>query len=279
MLFNQLIVLDAGWPLSDANFTRKSAFSEIIQVIKNYCVDFVSFHSCHLVLLETNQQINHVSRKFLVRKTKLVRNFTSFNEIQFEKCAKAIRSELFPKKINGERWILFRGKWNLESGLNNLLEAVQFLDPGIKLVIATDRELDVLNKADNVCVISKRLSESEIKFLYEKSDITLGQLSTHARVARTIPHKAFEAAYFGRPYLTTESPAIREFLGPDMSPLFVNNVSPPAIATLINKVCQNEQLLRGLGHGIRVWYDRLASQTITTTTLESYLENFGSTEL
>lgn len=279
ILFWQNIVLDAGWPLSDSNFTRKYSISEKFQASKNYCVDFISFQSCQMAILETNEQIDYVAKKFMVRKVKLVRNFTSFNELQYVECASPIRSELFPAKINGEKWILFRGKWNMESGLDNLLGAVPFLDSGIKLIIATDRQLDFFNGSDKVFIISTRLSESEIKYLYEKSDLTVGQLSSHARVARTIPHKAFEAGYFGRPYLTTGSPAIREFLGPDMSPLFVEDVSPTTIAALINKVCNEGELLRALGRGIRFRYNSIASQIITTNKFESYLEKLGKTDL
>jgi hypothetical protein len=103
MLFHPLIVLNVGWSPSDSNFKQRLSISKTIQVIKNYRVHFIGFNSCHLIDLDTNQQINHVSRKILASKGELARICTGLNKLQFKKYSLPIGNELFAKKIYGEK--------------------------------------------------------------------------------------------------------------------------------------------------------------------------------
>jgi hypothetical protein len=52
--------------------------------------------------------------------------------------------------------------------------------------------------------------DSEIKWLYEHAVLALGQFGSTKRQQFSIPHKYFEAAYFGCPYLSPETLALNE---------------------------------------------------------------------
>jgi hypothetical protein len=102
--------------------------------------------------------------------------------------------------------------------------------------------------------------------VYRKSDIALGQLSRHPRLNYTIPHKAFEAGFFAKPYITANTSGIRELYGPD-SAIFINDVSGGSLASEIVKLSKLRDRL-ALTTFIHSDYQQNASQAVLNEKFE-----------
>ena len=80
--------------------------------------------------------------------------------------------------------------------------------------------------------INRNLSDEELSFCYNHAKISIGQLSSYERVNRTIPHKAYEAGFFGLPYVSAPSKSLEELfkINDDYFPINfpINPVLDPA---------------------------------------------------
>ena len=62
------------------------------------------------------------------------------------------------------------------------------------------------------------------------------------RIQKTIPHKAFESAYFGIPYLTQMTPAILELYPSSKHAFFLDELSAASIAARITEAMLDKEL-------------------------------------
>jgi len=203
------IVLDAGWSLFEGTVISRKRYGTLGSIaIKNYLIDFISSHIARKIILESNLQKSFYSKLFLVRSKKCNVLYTGFDEESFQLDE---AYETPPDIFNNSKIVLFRGKYNPEAGIEVLAEAVKILSkdqitfwvfcPGLPINIDFD---------NNSFVSRDILSRGKISKLQKSCTIFLGQLAKHNRLNRTIPHKAFEAAFLAAPYLTAGNKGIRE---------------------------------------------------------------------
>ena len=202
------IILDSGWPLTEKSRSIKITTTEKVQRFKSWVIDFVSMHLANLVLLESQLQKERTSHRFKIKRKKLEVSLTGVDE------------EAFSFSVHGEKLpdqkfkVGFRGRYTLEAGLEVLAETT---------LLCTDQDISFLVLAPNIpnhikfgenTDIENRIfaSKEEMANLLISCDVLLGQLSDHPRLDVTIPHKAFEAALMGKPYLTSRATGIQEFL-------------------------------------------------------------------
>ena len=75
------IIFNATLSQYEANIISRREYGLFyIRAIKWWLVDFLSFHLSSVILLESNAQIDFVSRFFFVPKKKLIRSFSGLNE-------------------------------------------------------------------------------------------------------------------------------------------------------------------------------------------------------
>jgi len=274
----KLIILDAGWPLSDATSTGRFKF---FNRISNYIIDMLAFKSSSLIFLESNCQIKYCTRKFKIKSNKFRKVLTGLNENHFltlENFSKIPveleRSELLDRKLP---IVLFRGKYNLESGLE-LLSKVSPNFIGIcNFLIVTNNDLpsSIIFSA-NTTVIKRHLSWGEIDYIYKLSNITLGQLSNHPRVNRTIPHKAFESLFFNKIYMSAHSEAVSELFQKNTNVKFFLGGDPNAFsATLFETLL----IIKGLRHQKHIHLHK-KSESCNQTDIIKQVQNifYGSIE-
>ena len=202
------IILDSGWPLTEKSRSIKITTTEKVQRFKSWVIDFVSMHLANLVLLESQLQKERTSYRFKIKRKKLEVSLTGVDEEAFSFTA-------YGHKLSGEKFkVGFRGRYTLEAGLEVLAETT---------LLCTDQDISFLILAPNIpnhikfgenADIENRIfaSKEEMANLLISCDVLLGQLSDHPRLDVTIPHKAFEAALMGKPYLTSRATGIQEFL-------------------------------------------------------------------
>ena len=263
------IIYDSGWPLIDGLLSRNySILVKLISYVKIYLVDFLAYRFSNLISVESESQKKNTQRKFFVRKSKVFVSYTGFNE-----AAVSLLDSKAPGLHKNPKQIIFRGKYNLESGLDFFAKASFFLDPEIRAVVISPNLPSELKFSPNVAIISKRLSDLELAQQYKSSAISLGQLGNSHRTARTIPHKFYESIYFEVPYLTRKSTGIMELLPSDDQVIYFENKTPTEFAKLISEHLSNAQALSSRAEKAKAVYKSKFSQDQIVDNFISYAEN------
>jgi hypothetical protein len=256
------VYLDAGWTLTESSLARKSG---IFTIVKNFAIDFVAMQMANLVFLESNAQIDWTAKYFLLRRRKLRRIFTGCNESYFGRgeASNSLIVKLKAKASKFDKVVFFRGKWNAESGIPEIIEVSRH--PNLKdvlFIIVTDRIAKETLHETNLVIIRSFVSVETIRGIYQLSDIALGQLTSHPRLRNTIPHKAFEAAYFGKAFICIDSQPLRELFPIGNEVCWLADSTNEAIVDIIKALTQDPLKLKVLGSNIQKSYRENASQAV-----------------
>lgn len=198
-----------------------------------WLLDFLSFNFSNLVMLETDSQINYCHKFFLVSRRKCLRTWIGADNDRFFYDPEIKKPAIFT--------VLFRGMFLPESGVEYAIRAAKILEnQSIQFVIVgngrgIDKTKELLHelKPENVKLITEFLSNSELVQLMQGCDLSLGQLSDHPRLNRTIPHKAYESLVMRLPYLTAASRGILELLKPNKTCLTHKPANADSLAEMI----------------------------------------------
>lgn len=258
LLLKQKLILDAGWSLSESTIAHKSGLKSYVHIARDFAIDFLAFKSAARVVLESSQQVEYISKRFLVKREKLDFLYTGLNERAFHS------SRSISKKIkrNERLQVLFRGKFNSEAGIEHIAEATLLLkNEPIDFIIQTNSMLNDITFSSNTKIISDFISNSEMAALYVKSDVCLGQFSNKSRLKRTIPHKAFESLYFSRCYVTSFSRPLNYLDSETNSMYFTNGNTPEAIAIALIEIERDRSLATKIGQNGHEKYNLVLSQS------------------
>jgi hypothetical protein len=270
------IILDAGWPLSDGVISRGMTWRKISALINSYVLDYVSFHAADITLVESFAQARRVHRFFGLSKSRIKVSYTGVNENAFSEKLHASptitdlkkKLDLNPKAIN----VLFRGRINNESGIATIIEAAGLLigDANFILLTGVDK---ILYELPSNCFTLSDVTNAEMQEVYELADVALGQLSQHSRLSFTIPHKAFEAGFFGKCYLTSQSKGILEIYPPETA-LTLEYITANKIAEALLSL-KDIKVRRVYEQNIRTAYRRVASQELLNSKFELLLHSIS----
>ena len=251
------IFLDAGWPLTDNTYISDYKILNILKALRIRLIESIAFRVSQQIFLESEVQANRVSVDFKLEPKKLVVGYTGLNEREFE--VKSIKPlELIQTSYKSTRpTILFRGKINEESGLDNIKDLILNLKNVTFIICSSNLPKDFPNY-DNLVKIERNVSFAEMKYLYEISDATLGQLGTSERLARTIPHKAFESAYFGKPYLGFNHEALNELFKEKQSSLLFARLDE--IEDFLSNFKPNQEVIQDIGLNAKRIYEKEFNQ-------------------
>lgn len=207
LLLGKRIYLDAGWSLFEGTVLSRKNFGFLgFSVIKNYLIDFISSHAAKRVFVESELQKRFYSRLFLIRKSKLFVTYTGVDEDAFTPLLDFNSPPAQYRNI-----VLFRGKYNPEAGIEVLSEATHLLESKeISFWVYCPGLPPHINFGKNAYVDTDFHSKSEIATLLTRATLSLGQLSNHPRLSRTIPHKAYESAFLSCAYLSARTQGILE---------------------------------------------------------------------
>jgi len=149
---------------------------------------------------------------------------------------------------------------NDEAGLQNIISAFSSYEVVAPLVILTNRDLNLAADDEKIKVIHGFVSMKDMSELYRGAVLCLGQLSSHPRLARTIPHKAFEAGYFGVPYISIKLGAVSEIFPDERTYRYIDNDSPEEIAQAVNGILSDSELVHKCAREIQNAYRSNLSQ-------------------
>lgn len=207
--FKGPIILDAGWPLSDSSEIRAGKLS--IRFLMDVLIDRIAMKLADLVLLESKNQKNILKkRKFSFRNEPEV-IFTGLVEERFRNYRdQSKRSLLNFNKDDRRLTVVFRGNWNEEAGLERLDEIFSEKSDKFRLIICSSNLPRHYPRQKATLYVSGRMSDEQLAQVFQKSDLAIAQFGESKRIARSIPHKVYEYAYFGIPTICLEDSAARE---------------------------------------------------------------------
>ncbi len=251
------IILDAGWALSEAAISNKGLGIRQLKLLKNFFIDFISFHSAKIIILESEQEAGYVSKKFMITPRKLRVVYTGLNEFTFESVEKHPNTHK-----HARLQVLFRGKINDEAGIENILAATLMLEKEpIDFFIVTNKNLSNYKFSMHTKIVSHYLNSNEMADFYRRSDVCLGQFSESERLGRTIPHKAFESLYFARCYLTPRTNPLQSMCISQSEMFFCDSSRPLDLVQSLLLLEKNRDLVREIGSNGNALYESQMRQS------------------
>jgi len=263
----KIVILDAGWTLTDGVLSRGYTFKNLYRFPIVAALDLIAMHSSELIFVESLSQSKRLKRMFALPQKKMRVVYTGLDESQFDigirgmelesDLISALRQKLVEEKE--KVIVLFRGKVNRESGFRNICEAAQILANEAVFIFILGGKDSFPEHLENVVRVSN-ISFNEMMKIYGLVDVTLGQISNHPRLRYTIPHKAFEAGFFKKPYVTANSSGVRE-LYDEKSAVFLTDNGPRSLADAIlglRDAHKRKLLVEGIGDR----YKNSASQSV-----------------
>lgn len=263
-------VLDAGWLLSDGVIASRGEFGFLgLRAVKFFVIDFLVLHLASKVFLESEAQVKRVGQKFLVSSKKLCVLYTGVDESRFSHFTAEQKS--LSVSTSTSKIVLLRGGAQTEAG-HNVLEGCLssgLLKQHVEIVISSRGYASTIN-SPQVSIIDRYLSDFELAQLFSNTDLVLGQLSDHKRLRYTIPHKFFEAAFFGKPYLSADKGVVGGFEKLKIVYSFQGG-SPTDLANSINQIFDDFDSALKVGNNLKEWYEENASQSVLSDKFLSFL--------
>lgn len=253
------IFLDAGWSLFEGTVLSRGRIGILgFVAIKNYLIDFVASHVSRKVFLESRAQLHFYSKLFLVHSSKLVIIFTGVDE-----SALTVNLNDVVPRHSSKNIILFRGKFNPEAGIEVLAKATHLLaDEDIEFWVYCPGLPSNVIFSDKTYVDVQVHPKSVIASLLKECTLSLGQLSNHHRLFRTIPHKAFEAAFLGTPYLTARNAGILELFRENFDIMCFDPNNAEDLSQRILDACFMISRTKEMGKTMNRTYQSVCSQKI-----------------
>jgi glycosyltransferase involved in cell wall biosynthesis len=253
--------LDAGWPLFDGVISSRRQYGFLgFNLIKTYLIDFLAFHLSLGVIIESNEQKKRLIKRYFLSSNKVHVVLTGFDESRF----RGMRVESINVNDNSQQ-VLMRGSDQEEAGISFLIEAanlarVRNLNLFFRVITNSDEKKVVF---ENLKFSSNRILDEELFKEYCSSQIALGQLSNHPRINWTIPHKFFEAAYLGVPYLSASSGPMRDLAEDNCVALFEGG-NPIDLLNRIVELISDKSKQNRISKNIKAFYEEYCSQSVLT---------------
>jgi glycosyltransferase involved in cell wall biosynthesis len=233
-----------------------------------WLLDYLAVRCASLVMLESDHQIEYFKQMFGCRK-KYFRAWTGVDGEKYFYRPNIRKREQFTA--------LFRGRLLPEAGGECVVEAAKKLEgTGIQfLMMASGMELPKVQKLietlqpSNLQLITAFLPIEEVRTKMQECHISLGQLSAHDRLTRTIPHKAYETLALGLPYLTARNPAVMELLKEGETCLACNPADADDLAKKILWAKEHQRELEAIAQaGHHLYQEQLTSSNLATRLIE-----------
>jgi len=242
---------------------RQKRYPMLVYHIYYWLIDWLACACANLIMLESRHQIDWFCAVFFmpVRKYWLAR--TGADDTKFA-CDRTLKKfETFTA--------LFRGRLLPEAGGDVAVQAAKLLEGrGIKvLMLASGMELPMVQRLidelqpDNLTLRTEFIPDDELLTTMQRCHVSLGQLSRHDRLQRTIPHKAYESLALGLPYLTARNPAVLELLQEGETCLTCNPSDPEDLAEKILWAKEHPREIAQIGeNGHLLFQEQLTPQKL-----------------
>lgn len=192
--------------------SRELAPALSLKAVYYWLLDFMAVDFADLTMVESDKQADFFEKLFSISRKKLFRSYIGVDEDNFYYESSVVK---FP-----EFTVVFRGALMPEAGAEYVVQAAKILEnENIKFIMQSGgmlleevKHLIEELKPKNLELSSNLLPYPELRKLMQECHLSLGQMSDHPRLLRTIPHKAYETLIMRLPYLTASNKGILELL-------------------------------------------------------------------
>lgn len=205
IVFCGIVILDAGWPLSDSSEIRKGKKS--LTFFKDNLIDRFCMRIADLVILESERQKESLRKRNFRFSNEPKVIYTGVLDKFFQKREMSQSSKV---EKTGKLRVIFRGKYNKEAGLEFIQSIFESRLNRFDLVICCSNLPGDFVRLPNVIYHEGFLHAHKIATFIRESDLALGQFGCERRIERSIPHKIFEYASHGIPVVCMDGSASGE---------------------------------------------------------------------
>lgn len=257
------IVFDALVSLYDSDIIdRKNASRWSPEALKCWFLDWISCKLADRVLLDADEHIKYFVETFKIKKEKFRRILVGTDQNIF-----------YPresKKDTDKFLLIFQGTYIPLQGIEYIIRAAKLLEekdvqlnivgrlkgygPAIKL----SQEMDVKNVNFIDFMPQAQLAEQ-----MAQADVCLGFFGDTPKAKRCGAFKVTEALAMGRPLLTADTPAMREFLRDREDCLFCRGADAQDLAEKVLELKNNPSLREKIArNGLKVYQEKLTPQAL-----------------
>lgn len=278
LLSKKTVVADLLGSMYDAEL--HSHKTNYLHLLKLRLIDWLAVHFADVILLESEAQKKYFENRFFKsEKYKVV--YTGVDENLFNDSVQDnIKPTLDDHLDNPKKFVaVFRGKLTPECGIEHILKAAKILKENNSIIfriigrgylLSLTEKIIKEEKLKNVELISRYLSNEEMRFMVKTASLYLGQFENNHRLKRTIPHKAFESLAMKIPYLSADAPAIKELIKDGETGFIVPKEDGVMIANKIEFLSRHPDLIKEVGQN--GW--KLYSKNLTSEKLAKRIINF-----
>ena len=235
------IVFDAYMSMYNTMVDDKKRFREnSLRAKVSKWLDVSSCRAADIVLLDTCEHIEYFVRGFRIPRKKFRRLFIGALDSIF--CRQK------PRKEDKVFVVEFHGVFIPLQGIETIIGAARLLSPhkDIKFRLAgsgqTFDDAKRLARGLSNLEFVGPLAPEKIPSFIASSDVGLGIFGTTKKALRVIPNKAFEVIAVGRPLITADTPAAREFFAEGVDVLFSVPGDPVSLSECIRKLKNDKKL-------------------------------------
>ncbi|OGN01571.1 MAG: hypothetical protein A3I26_00510 [Candidatus Yanofskybacteria bacterium RIFCSPLOWO2_02_FULL_43_10] len=243
--------------------SRELASRFSVKAVYYWFIDFVAVHLANLVIVETDHQADFFKKIFKISGKKIYKSWIGVDENKF------FYNPALPKYDSFT--VLFRGAFMPESGVEYAIKAAKILeDKNIKFIVIGSgillkkvKKLAEELKPANLELITDYVSYDTLRTTMQRCHLSLGQLSNHDRLSRTIPHKAYESLAMKLPYLTASNIGVLELLAPGETCLACSPADANSLAEKILWAKNNYPVAEKIAeNGYKQYQDQLKSSIL-----------------
>lgn len=216
-------------------------------------IDRLACHFAEKILLDTDQHIDYYVGEYGLDRSKFLKLSASADDTVF-----------FPRaEISGQDFLVhFHGEFQKLHGIDYILEAASLL-PDIKFrIVGKGREFissrdKILTEGLHNIEFYSAVSYERLAELMSEASVCLGIFGKTQKAGMVIPHKVYEALAMGKPVITADTPAARDFLENGKTAVLCPPGDPQALAAEIQRLKDDRFLRHTLGvNGRKLFQDK-----------------------
>jgi glycosyltransferase involved in cell wall biosynthesis len=233
-----------------------------------FWLDKYSLRMADKIILDTNTMIQKFSKVYGVPKEKFFRLPLSVDTDYF----KTISTTKAQKKF----LVVFYGTYIPLHGIEQIIKAAALVEKKQKdidfLIMGYGQEYEKIQKLNRHLNLKntrfiKQVSKKKLNEYYNQADIILGIFGKTQKAQEVIANKNYEAIAVGKPHITLDTPAIREYFTHEKNIILVHNEQE--LATRILELQRSPNLCKKYAQKAEILYEK----TLSNEKIEKQLHN------
>jgi len=257
------LVFDAFISAYDTNiFDRKKHSPHSLMALKYWLIDWLSCNLADLVLMDAEVHAEYISKTFHVPR-KITKGL-------FVGCPDDVMYPRHPQKTEPDFIVHFHGTYIPAQGIPYIIEAARILDgKGVKfnLIGKLDTYGEAINLVKQYGLTNVRFYDympyQELAEFMANADICLGGFGDTKKAKMAGIFKIIEAMAMRKPFITADTPAMREFLTDRKDALFCKSADGRDLADKILELKNDSSLMNTIAeNGYRLYLERFTPKAI-----------------